>query len=110
MSEDIKKMINDFKRKREPKSNKEMGLKKYEESPRVKEDRKERKEYKEKKENKDTKKKVKRMGSRAEVWHGNAYMTTGGLKKEDLMKNKRGVLVSKRKSKMAKQNDIIKRL
>ncbi len=40
---------------------------------------------------------VKRTGSKAQVWHGTALKTTGGLKKEDLMMNKRGRIVSKKK-------------
>lgn len=64
-------------------------------------------------ESKPSKRKIvpkKQYGTRAEVWHGNASMTTGGLKKSDLMKNKEGVLVSKKKSNMAKKRNIIKRL
>lgn len=41
-------------------------------------------------------------GSRASVYHGNAIQTTGGLRKKDLYKNKRGRIVSRRKSKTAK--------
>ena len=37
------------------------------------------------------------VGSRAQVWHGNAAHTSGGLKKGDLMKNKEGRIVSKTK-------------
>ncbi len=48
-------------------------------------------------------KKVKTFGSRAEVWHGNAKKTTGGLTKKDLMKNKHGEIVSKKKHKTAKK-------
>ena len=38
-------------------------------------------------------------GSRAQVWHGTAYKTDGtpGLKKDDLLMNKWGRIVSKRK-------------
>ena len=36
-------------------------------------------------------------GSRAQVWHGTAYKTTGGLIKDDLVKNKHGEIVSKKK-------------
>ena len=35
------------------------------------------------------------VGSRAQVWHGTAYKTDGGLK-NDLMKNKRDHIVSKK--------------
>jgi hypothetical protein len=43
------------------------------------------------------------FGSRAEVWHGNAKKTTGGLTKKDLIKNKHGELVSKKKHITAKR-------
>ena len=43
------------------------------------------------------------FGSRAEVWHGNAKKTTGGLTKKDLIKNKHGELVSKKKHITAKK-------
>ena len=37
------------------------------------------------------------FGSKAQVWHGTAKKTTGGLTKSNLMKNKHGRIVSKRK-------------
>lgn len=37
------------------------------------------------------------IGTRAQVWHGNAKKTSGGLTKNNLMKNKHGRIVSKRK-------------
>ena len=40
--------------------------------------------------------KMKTIGSRAEVWHGTASKSVGGLKKKDLMKHK-GRIVSRRK-------------
>ena len=43
------------------------------------------------------------FGSRAEVWHGNAKKTTGGLSKNDLIKNKHGEIVSKKKHITAKR-------
>ena len=43
------------------------------------------------------------FGSRAEVWHGNAKKTTGGLTKKDLIKNKHGDIVSKKKHLTAKK-------
>ncbi len=46
---------------------------------------------------------IKRVGSRAEVWHGNAMMTSGGLKKKELMKNKHGRIVSAKKHRTAKK-------
>ena len=42
-------------------------------------------------------------GTRAQVWHGTAYKTAGGLVKAKLMKNKRGDIVSKVKSERAKK-------
>ena len=47
------------------------------------------------------------VGSRAQVYHGNATETTGGLKKKDL-KKKDGEIVSKAKSKDEKTNPWIK--
>ena len=41
---------------------------------------------------------MKNIGSRAEVWHGNAKMTSGRLNKSHLHKNKLGRIVSKQKS------------
>jgi hypothetical protein len=37
------------------------------------------------------------VGSKAQVWHGSANHTSGGLKKADLVKNKHGRIVSRRK-------------
>lgn len=45
----------------------------------------------------------KTFGSRAEVFHGTAKKTTGGLLKKDLVKNKHGEIVSKKKHKTAKK-------
>lgn len=47
------------------------------------------------------------VGSRAQVYHGMATETAGGLKKKDLKKTK-GELVSKAKSKTEKKNPWIK--
>ena len=41
--------------------------------------------------------KIKTVGSKAEVWHSSALRTAGGLKKKDLMKTKKGRIVSRRK-------------
>ena len=41
---------------------------------------------------------TKTIGSRAEVWHGNAKMTSGRLTKDNLHKNNLGRIVSKKKS------------
>ena len=43
------------------------------------------------------------IGTRAQVWHGTAYKTTGGLTKNDLMQNKSGRIVSKAKHNTAKR-------
>jgi len=43
------------------------------------------------------------VGSRAQVHHGTAYKTTGGLKHSDLMMNKNGRIVSKKKHTTAKK-------
>ena len=39
----------------------------------------------------------KRVGSRAQVAHGTAKQTSGGLQPKDLLRNKRGEIVSKKK-------------
>jgi|TARA_B110000114_G_C15048931_1_gene380386 hypothetical protein len=45
----------------------------------------------------------KTFGSRAEVFHRTAKKTTGGLLKKDLVKNKHGEIVSKKKHMTAKK-------
>lgn len=45
---------------------------------------------------------MKTVGSRAEVFHGNAKRTSGRLVKDDLMKNAAGRIVSKRKHEAGK--------
>jgi hypothetical protein len=47
---------------------------------------------------------MKTFGSRAEVLHGNAMKTSGGLTKKNLRRNKHGRIVSIRASKSAKKN------
>ena len=42
-------------------------------------------------------------GSRAQVHHGTAYKTSGGLQKKHLLKNKHGRFVSKKKHETAKK-------
>lgn len=42
-------------------------------------------------------------GSRAQVMHGTAYKTSGGLTKKDLVKNKHGRYVSRKKHLTAKK-------
>ena len=46
-----------------------------------------------------------RIGSRAQVMHGTAKMTGGGLLKKDLKYNKVGKIVSRKASKLAKKNN-----
>ena len=43
------------------------------------------------------------IGTRAQVWHGTAYKTSGGLCKPDLMQNHAGRIVSKAKHATAKK-------
>jgi hypothetical protein len=43
------------------------------------------------------------VGSRAQVYHGTAYKTSGGLKKTDILMNKNGRIVSKAKHATAKK-------
>ena len=43
------------------------------------------------------------VGTRAQVYHGTAYKTSGGLLKKDLVQNKRGRIVSKKKLQTAKR-------
>ena len=44
------------------------------------------------------------IGTRAQVWHGTAYKTSGGLTHSHLMKNKSGRIVSKAKHVSAKKD------
>jgi hypothetical protein len=46
---------------------------------------------------------VQTLGTRAQVWHGTAKKTSGGLTKNNLMKNKAGRIVSKAKHNTAKR-------
>ena len=43
------------------------------------------------------------IGSKAQVWHGTAHHTSGGLTKKDLMKTKNGRIVSKKKHALGKK-------
>jgi len=53
--------------------------------------------------------KLKTFGSRAEVMHGNAKKTSGGLTKVQLKYNKNGKIVSKKASTAAKRsNNLVK--
>lgn len=49
------------------------------------------------------------IGSRAQVFHGTADTTSGGLEKKDLMKNKHGRIVSAIKHKTAKKENRLKK-
>ena len=49
------------------------------------------------------------IGTRAQVWHGTAYKTTGGLTKSNLFQNKAGRIVSAKKHATAKkENRLVK--
>jgi hypothetical protein len=49
------------------------------------------------------------IGTRAQVWHGTAYKTSGGLTKSDLLQNKNGRIVSRAKHATAKkENRLVK--
>ncbi len=52
--------------------------------------------------------KIPRIGSKAMVFHSHALMTSGGLKKKDLMKTRKGRIVSRRQHEQGKK--AIKRL
>ena len=43
------------------------------------------------------------VGTKAQVWHGTAKHTSGGLTKKDLMKTKRGRIVSRKKHTLGKK-------
>ena len=51
----------------------------------------------------------KTFGSRAEVFHGTAKKTSGGLIKKDLLRNKHGAIVSKKKYFTAKKERRLER-
>jgi hypothetical protein len=53
--------------------------------------------------------KIHTVGSRAQVWHGTAKKTSGGLTKSDLMMNKHGRIVSKDKYTTAKREMRLKK-
>ena len=46
---------------------------------------------------------IKKIGTRAEVMHGKASQTSGGLSRKDLKYNKQGRIVSKKKSALGKK-------
>lgn len=46
---------------------------------------------------------VEKYGSRRKVWNGTAEMTNGGLRKEDLIKNTKGRIVSVKRHSTMKQ-------
>ena len=49
-------------------------------------------------------KKIPAVGTKAQVFHGTAKHTSGGLKKSDLMKTKKGRIVSKKKHALGKKS------
>ena len=51
-----------------------------------------------------------RNNSYAKVWHGTLKKTPGGLTKKDLMKNKRGKIVSKKRHNLAKKKKTLIKL
>lgn len=53
---------------------------------------------------------MKAKGSRAEVYHGNATHTPGGLTKDDLKLNKRGEIVSIKASNRAMKDNRLEKL
>lgn len=54
-------------------------------------------------------KKILTVGSRAQVMHGTAKKTSGGLTKSQLQYNKQGKIVSKKASRSAKKsNNLVK--
>jgi hypothetical protein len=56
-------------------------------------------------------KKLKRViGTKLQVWRGTALKTRGGLKKSDLMKNKAGKIVSRKKSSRGKSRKSTSRI
>jgi len=49
------------------------------------------------------------IGTRAQVWHGTAYKTSGGLTKANILQNKNGRIVSRSKHASAKrENRLVK--
>ena len=48
-----------------------------------------------------------RKNNYAKVWHGTLKKTSGGLTKNDLMKNKWGRIVSKKKHNLGKKNNFL---
>ena len=48
------------------------------------------------------------MPSKLQVWRGKAKSTPGGLQKKDIMKNKKGKLVSRKQSAAAKRKSNLK--
>lgn len=48
---------------------------------------------------------VKTIGTRAQVMHGNALKTSGGLRKSDLKMNAAGAIVSRKQSTRAKREE-----
>lgn len=49
-------------------------------------------------------KKMPAVGSKLQVWNGNASHTSGGLHKKDLMRTKRGRIVSRKKHALGRKS------
>ena len=49
------------------------------------------------------------VGSRAQVWHGTAHKTSGGLTKDKLLMNKHGRIVSRKMHNTAKKEKRLER-
>lgn len=49
------------------------------------------------------------IGSRAQVFHGTAHHTSGGLTKKDLVLNKRGRIVSRRRRSIALSKRVLEK-
>jgi hypothetical protein len=49
-------------------------------------------------------KKIPAVGTKAQVWHGSAKHTSGGLTRSHLMKTKKGRIVSKKKHALGKKS------
>ena len=48
--------------------------------------------------------KVPAVGSKLQVWHGTAKHTSGGLQKKDLMRTKKGRIVSRKKHALGRKS------
>ena len=48
--------------------------------------------------------KIPAVGSKLKVWHGTAHHTSGGLQKKDLMRTKKGRIVSRKKHALGRKS------